>query len=162
MGRYKMVYRPDHPRANKNGYVENRILIAENILGRYLNNDEVIWQKNVNPRDDRKENLLIFNNRFERSNVFNNRVNNRVFYICKICKKEIFGKSKLNICKDCYKQISHSTKRPPKIELENALYHKSILSIGNIYGVSDNTIRKWLKYYNLPYSKKEIELWRRD
>jgi hypothetical protein len=31
------------------------------------------------------------------------------------------------------------------------------LTIGKMYGVSDNAVRKWCRYYNLPYRKNDIK-----
>jgi len=33
---------------------------------------------------------------------------------------------------------------------------KSFVNIGKLYGVSDNAVRKWCKYYGLPYRKRDI------
>lgn len=35
--------------------------------------------------------------------------------------------------------------------------NKSFCDIGREYGVSDNTIRKWCKLYQLPYRKRDLE-----
>jgi transposase-like protein len=36
----------------------------------------------------------------------------------------------------------------------------TVLSIAKQYGVSDNAVRKWLKSYDLPYTKRYTELYR--
>ena len=46
---------------------------------------------------------------------------------------------------------------PSRQGLKNLIREKSILEIGRIYNVSDNTIRKWCDYYNLPRKKREIK-----
>lgn len=49
--------------------------------------------------------------------------------------------------------ISH----PSKEELLNVFKEiKTFKGVGKKYGVSDNSIRKWFKHYNLPLNKKEI------
>ena len=45
--------------------------------------------------------------------------------------------------------------RPSKEILFDKIKSKSFSSIGREYGVSDNTIRKWCKLYQLPYRKKD-------
>lgn len=35
--------------------------------------------------------------------------------------------------------------------------NNSFVAIGKLYGVSDNAIRKWCKWENLPYKVKEIK-----
>lgn len=50
--------------------------------------------------------------------------------------------------------------RPSKEVLKNLINEKKWKDIGEIYNVSDTTIKKWAKYYNLPsttYEKKGIK-----
>lgn len=53
-----------------------------------------------------------------------------------------------------YKQ--RKCKRPSKEDLNKLIQDKPFRQIGKMFGVSDNTIRKWCKYYNLPHRKKDI------
>lgn len=46
--------------------------------------------------------------------------------------------------------------RPTKEVLLNEINCMSFVKVGKKYGVSDNTIRKWCKYYKLPYRKKDL------
>ena len=46
--------------------------------------------------------------------------------------------------------------RPSKEELEILIKTKSFSEIGRNYNVSDNSIRKWCKMYNLPFRKKDL------
>lgn len=39
---------------------------------------------------------------------------------------------------------------------------KLITTIGEQYGVRDNSVRKWCKKYNLPFTKKEINSYTED
>ena len=39
---YRLVYMPDHPKATKKGYVREHRLVMEKVLGRLLNDDEVV------------------------------------------------------------------------------------------------------------------------
>lgn len=105
-------------------------------------------------------------------NHSNNNLEN-LMIVCPNChaqihqdKKKIkIKKSKnTNICVDCQKNISHkanrcksctavlkqkaTTKRPPKNILEEDLKSMSYVAIGKKYGVSDNSVRKWEKFYN--------------
>lgn len=56
--RYITLLTPDHPSAQKNGYVYEHRLVAERMLGRLLEKNEVIHHVNGNPRDNRPGNLL--------------------------------------------------------------------------------------------------------
>lgn len=55
--RYWMRHRPGHPAANSLGYVLEHRLIVEALLGRFLNDDEVVHHVNEDPLDNRPENL---------------------------------------------------------------------------------------------------------
>lgn len=56
---YIQVYFPDHPQSSKDGYVMEHRLIMENLIGRYLNDDEVVHHKNHIRNDNRIANLQL-------------------------------------------------------------------------------------------------------
>lgn len=90
---------------------------------------------------------------------------------CKHCGKRIYPKiNSFVYCKKCSKDLNIERKilynrsknrkileRPSKEDLLKLILSKSFLKIGRMYGVSDNTIRKWCKQYNLPFRRKDIE-----
>lgn len=47
--------------------------------------------------------------------------------------------------------------RPSPNDLLKLIKSKSFVEVGKMYNVTDNTIRKWCKFYNLPYRRKDIE-----
>ena len=59
---YIWVQRRDHPHANHRGYVREHRLVAEQMLGRYLEPGEVVHHKNAVRDDNRPENLEVFPN----------------------------------------------------------------------------------------------------
>lgn len=52
--------------------------------------------------------------------------------------------------------------RPEKDEMVKLISSLSLVQIGNMYGVSDNAIRGWLKWYNLPYKYNDITKFLRE
>ena len=57
---YVMVRAPGHPRARRSRYVFEHILVAEELLGRYLEPDESIHHRNGVRDDNRPENLELW------------------------------------------------------------------------------------------------------
>lgn len=110
-------------------------------------------------------------------NHYNNKLNN-LQILCPNChaqqqnnSKKISEKTK-KYCIDCGIEISNNalrcrkcagiqihqktSKRIPKDELKTLIRIESFSSIGKKFGVSDNAVRKWCDFYNLPRTKKEI------
>ena len=53
------IHRPDHPHAQYNGYVYRYRLVAEAILGRYLQPGEVVHHIDGDESNDHPDNLLV-------------------------------------------------------------------------------------------------------
>lgn len=76
---------------------------------------------------------------------------------CFDCKKPISPQSK-NFCIDCY-----NNRRAKSIPLKNELidtlikYNFNFTKVGKFYQVSDNTVRKWCKKYNMPIKRKCLQ-----
>lgn len=74
--------------------------------------------------------------------------------ICPVCKtNQKYIKSKM--CNECYKK-EQVKNIPSKEELKSLIYTLPFTKIGEMYGVTDNAVRKWCKKYDLPYRKKDI------
>lgn len=83
-------------------------------------------------------------------------VENRKRYkkICPICNINEINKQS-HMCRECYlKNISENI--PSKEELEKLIYKYPFTQIGKMYGVSDNSVRKWCKKYGLPFRYGEL------
>ena len=81
---------------------------------------------------------------------------------CPICGNKMAKKSKL--CIDCEnkqrKEEAIKVKEQKGITrefLKQEIRNKPFTTIAKEQGVSDNTIRKWCKKYNLPYKSSEIK-----
>ena len=160
---YTAVYMPEHHMALNNGMVYYHRLVAENLLGRRLKDDEYVHHINGKKDDNREENLMVFKSnadhvRFHRGgqavldgDVYIAKYN---YHSCPICGKRINTNAKL--CRNCMLD-SQRANRPSKEELSNLIQTKPFTHIAKLYGVTDNAIRKWCVSYNLPYRRKDIE-----
>lgn len=75
--------------------------------------------------------------------------------LCISCGKEIDRKAKR--CKSCSYVYVRKTIRPGKCELMEAIRNNSFLKVGELYGVSDNAVKKWCRTYNLPATRAAIK-----
>jgi hypothetical protein len=66
-------------------------------------------------------------------------------YYCTDCNAEICSTAKR--CVKCQEIYSRKVERPSKETLERLLKESNYVQVGRMFGVSDNAIRKWLKYY---------------
>ena len=60
-------------------------------------------------------------------------------------------------CDRCAHRNKRVVNRPDRTELKRLIRSNSFLCIAKNFGVTDNAIRKWCKYYDLPYKKKDIK-----
>lgn len=75
-------------------------------------------------------------------------------YYCPECGKEKSKTAKL--CYDCSLK-KRSENIPDKDKLKELIFKYPFTKIAELFNVSDNTIRKWCKKYNLPYKYNEIK-----
>ena len=77
---------------------------------------------------------------------------------CPICKEKfLLGFKGQKFCsQECSHKSQQRAERPSREELKKLIRQKPFLQIGKQYEVSDNAIRKWCDFYNLPRTKKEI------
>ncbi|GAK60892.1 conserved domain protein [Candidatus Vecturithrix granuli] len=64
---------------------------------------------------------------------------------CKECGAGITRYSKSGLCAACACKHQRKVERPSREELERLLETHSFVSVGRMFGVSDNAIRKWLR-----------------
>ena len=80
---------------------------------------------------------------------------------CEICGKELYKYAKHNLCCKCIHKKFQKEIPISKEDLFNLLCKNSFIRVGNMFGVSDNAVRKWCDKYDIPrHSKyyKELKL----
>lgn len=75
-------------------------------------------------------------------------------YYCIDCGKEITQGAIR--CSECSQKAQRKCERPSREELKSLIRNTSFTAIGKSYEVSDKTISKWCKAYNLPSKKSDI------
>ena len=76
-------------------------------------------------------------------------------YYCKVCGKEVWRGNEY--CPDCAAKIRRKVERPTREQLKELIRTTPFTKIGEFFGVSDNTIRKWCKAEKLPSKAAEIK-----
>lgn len=165
------MYKPEHPRANSEGYVYTHMLQAERKLGRPLNADEVVHHIDENKLNNAVENLMVFvsasdhvayhQHKEDKYLVYNKdgsvsypyRYSRKTFSVCPICGSQKACYAKL--CKQCY-NIARRMPTPDRQQLKELIRTMPFTTIAKQFGVSDNAVRKWCKRYSLPSHTREI------
>lgn len=176
MGQYKAAYAPDHPNKLQNNCIYEHILVAEEKLGRYLKDGEVVHHRDENKMNNNPDNIIVFCSKSEHTKFHRFGCDENVIIeledgaykcnpnivkdlnICPICgnKKDKHAE----MCRECYDRYKNRKvmNRPTRDELKYKIRNSSFVSIGKEYEVNGNSIRKWCKAYNLPYRSKDIKL----
>lgn len=84
----------------------------------------------------------------------------KIFY-CVDCGKQIsYGATR---CAECVKKYKRSgQERPNREQLKNMIRVLPFTQIGKQYNVTDNAVRKWCDAYDLPRTKKVINIYSDD
>ena len=75
---------------------------------------------------------------------------------CSECGAKIHWDNESGLCEICVRKKTRKVERPNREEMKELLQKHSFVELGRIFGVSDNSIRKWCKAYNLPSRKIDI------
>lgn len=179
---YKEIYNPTSKNSRTNGCELEHRIVATRILGRELTNKEVVHHKDKDKTNNSPGNLMIFKTSSDHARFHSGQYSKLIcdngvyecielFYdkICPYCKESFTTRDKRKIfcsrkCSDLFHRI---VKRPDRDKLLNLLKEKSFVEVGKIYNVTDNTIRKWCRAYNIleeitDYKKKIVELNKRS
>jgi hypothetical protein len=169
-----LIYKPNNPRSFNDdrwkGYMFEHIYIAEHFSGKPLEPNEVVHHLDLNPLNNKIENLLIIDrgqhNRLHKWLEKQGIVRQSYEYSssvkeCVKCKKEFLT---LNLTtRFCSHECSHDFVRdspmPDAEELKLLLWEIPTTAIAQKYNVSDSAVGKWCKKYNL--SKPPRGYWRK-
>jgi len=98
---------------------------------------------------------LILENKISLISLTEEELNKQQPHYCIDCGTLLQTNSKR--CTRCANIAQQKVKRPNRENLKNLIRNKPFTVIGNIFGVSDNAIRKWCISENLPSKKSEIK-----
>lgn len=166
---YYIIYMPEHHKSRSHGMVYEHVLVAEEKLGRRLRDGEVVHHEDENKLNNDVDNIYVFASQADHARYHQKGTREKVedYYIspalkrdCKLCNKEFTYQESHDsrFCStDCLGKYRRIVERPSKEELFELIKSKSFVQIGKDYGVSDNAIRKWCKYYGLPYRRRDLK-----
>lgn len=172
---YPIIYRPNHPRCNRDGYIYQHTEIAENKIGRFLKPEEVVHHKDKNRKNNNFKNLIIFATKsdhtsFHRQNCDENLLEEiepyifitkrkKINSICPFCGQIKDKKAKMCVkCREIHGAYNRvvNPNLLTRDKLKQLIRKEPFTKIGKDNGVTDNAIRKWCDFYKLPRTKKEI------
>lgn len=85
----------------------------------------------------------------------------QILYQCPKCHKfNVVTVGKL--CVNCAHDAQRRADRPEPLELARMITEIGFRNVGVKYGVSDKSVVKWCKNYNIPHTRKELEKWYRQ
>lgn len=91
----------------------------------------------------------------EIANELLSQLDKKKHYYCIDCGTEI-SRSAIR-CKACADKHQQHVERPTREQLKNMIRTQTFESIGRLYQVDGNSIRKWCDRMNLPRTRKEIK-----
>lgn len=76
--------------------------------------------------------------------------------LCSECGTEIYWDNKSGLCGICARKRTRKIERPDREEMKELLQKYSFTELGKMFGIADNSVRKWCKSYGLPSRKIDI------
>lgn len=78
------------------------------------------------------------------------------FEVLEECQPEKLNEKEIYCSPKYSAKGQESAGKPPREELKEMIRGTPFLTLGKQFAVSDNTIRKWCKSYNLPFRRRDI------
>ena len=167
MSQYKVASRFTYD--DNRTFVREHVLVAEKMLGRKLNNGEVVHHKDRNKSNNDPSNLMIFASKADHSAYHKgldihydgelwHAIKQEHMLICEYCGS-LFTSSyrrhnyKHTYCsKQCANYAQMKAKRLTKEELLHLIksYNGNLCAVGRELGITDNSVRKRCKTLGLP------------
>lgn len=156
---YTVIFDPKHPRALTNGCVYEHVALAEKLLGRSLTKNEVVHHLDGDRSNNSVENLLVLERSQHRklhawldrgAPIYVPGEVNKEVRNCEACGKQL-NRNQLRFCSQGCGRSGRNRKvewPEPDVLLKD-LAEMSWTKVGEKYGVSDNSVRKWVKVYGL-------------
>lgn len=168
---YKQIYMPDYYCATKTGYVAEHRYVAEQKLGRHLKKGEVIHHIDKNRFNNKPDNIIVFKTAADRNRynlggvlVEENDGAYTSYYekpkqVCMYCGRVYtpYRSESLYCSRECATLAQRKKPRPTKQQLKMMILEFSMSQVAQIYGVSDNCIRRWCMMYKLPFKHSDIK-----
>ena len=150
------------------------------MLGRWLKKDEVVHHINSIRDDNREENLMIFASQKDHMHFHYASQNYNFFqdeegiwyssildeykekehdsnYRNKCLKCGTLITNNSTYCTKCSREKFYRCEHPDRDTLKNLIRTKPFTKIGEMFGVSDNAVRKWCDSYGLPRRTRDIK-----
>lgn len=144
---YPVTYHPEHFNHTLNtkaynGYVYEHRYVVEKEIGRPLKKSEIVHHIDGNKLNNDISNLMLMT-RSEHAHLHMGRQDEEKY--CEWCGKKLATRT-ARLCRECSRINSRKIKnRPSKQALVEMKKSMSYCAIARLYGVTDNTIRKWMK-----------------
>lgn len=165
---YIAIYMPEHHRAFDNGCVYEHILVAEKMLQRNLLPSECVHHIDRDRTNNKESNLIVFATVADHTSFHEGaeivllengsyvavNIDKQEHNKCPVCGE--YKTSRAKLCLECANK-KKAINIPSKEELELYIGRLPFVKIGEMYGVSDNTVRKWCLKYGLPFRAKDLK-----
>ena len=167
---YKVIHMPDHPKANNKGWVYEHYIVAEQKLGRYLQDKETVHHIDGNKKNNNPDNLIVFATYgdhtgyhmgceiYENNGLWYAKTRQKEIRKCPNCKNEFTPIYKeQQYCSLLCSTTARRTMKNSLQEIQQALFKNNgnFVKTAKQFNVTANCLVKRLKTNNLPYHSKD-------